>query len=157
MHRTNPNFWRSVITHSLHSLAVETEAPSALSDFAASPAIDVQPATSGQFAVDAARLLADTRCHQVVVLDVRGASPLTDYLVIASGTSPRQMKSAADKVSELGVTVGYETLNRVTESAQWIVMDFVDVVIHIFSQDARQYYDLDNLCEARRINWEQPV
>jgi ribosome-associated protein len=108
------------------------------------------------FAVEVARLLADTRCHQVAVLDVTGISPVTDYLVLSSGTSPRQMKSATEAAEEYGDSVGYRPLGQVVDSAHWVVMDFVDVVVHVFSQDARHYYDLDNLWgDARRVEWER--
>lgn len=117
-----------------------------------------EPLAAKQFAIQVARVLADTRCHQVAILDVSGISPITDFLVLASGTSPRQMKSASDAAVELGDTVGYKTLSRVVESTQWIVQDFVDVVVHVFSQDARDYYGLDNLWgDARRVDWEQPT
>jgi len=116
-----------------------------------------EPLAAKEFAIEVARVLADTRCHQVCILDVTGISPITDFLVLASGTSPRQMKSASDAAEELGDTVGYKTLSRVVQSSQWIVQDFVDVIVHVFSQDARYYYDLDNLWgDARRVNWERP-
>jgi ribosome-associated protein len=115
-----------------------------------------EPLTAKQFAIEAARVLADTRCHQVCVLDVTGISPVTDFLVVASGTSPRQMKSASDAAEEFGDSVGYKTLTRVVESTQWIVQDFVDVIVHVFSQDARYYYDLDNLWgDARPVEWKR--
>ena len=114
------------------------------------------PPAARDFAVEVARVLSDTRCHQVTVLDVRGISPITDFLVLGTGTSPRQMKSASDAAEEFGETVGYHTLTRVADSAQWIIQDFVDVVVHVFSQDARYYYDLDNLWgDARRVEWER--
>jgi len=117
-----------------------------------------EPLAAKQFAIEVARVLADTRCHRVSILDVTGISPITDFLVLASGTSPRQMKSASDAAEELGDTVGYKTLSRVVESTQWIVEDFVDVIVHVFSQDARDYYDLDNLWgDARRVEWERPA
>jgi ribosome-associated protein len=117
-----------------------------------------EPLTAKQFAIEVARVLADTRCHQVCILDVTGISPITDFLVLASGTSPRQMKSASDAAEEFGDTVGYKTLSRVVESSQWIVEDFVDVIVHVFSQDARCYYDLDNLWgDARKVEWERPA
>ena len=54
-----------------------------------------------QFAVESARLAANTRCHNVVVLDVSGISPVTDFLVLATGTSPRQMKTVIDDLEEM--------------------------------------------------------
>ena len=112
--------------------------------------------SSRQFAIDAARMLADTRCHNVAVLDVSGVSPVTDFFVLATGTSPRQMKSASDAVEEMGEPVGFRALSRVgDDSGNWILLDCVDVVVHVFSQDARSYYDLDSLWgDAKRVKWE---
>jgi len=94
----------------------------------------------------AARLAADTRCHHVTVLDVSAVSPLADFFVIATGTSGRQMRTVADDLKQLGKESGY-THPRMDgyDSASWVLVDFVDVVVHLFTEDARQYYDLDNL------------
>jgi ribosome-associated protein len=110
-----------------------------------------------QFAVEAARLAADTHCHSVVVLDVRGISPVTDFFILATGTSPRQMRSVADEIAELGQKHSYAPLStNGYEGHAWILVDFVDVVLHIFSGDARTYYDLDNLWgDAQRVEWEK--
>ena len=108
-----------------------------------------------QFAVEVARMLADTRCHNVVVMDVTGLSPVTDYMVVATGTSPRQMRTACDDAEELGEPNGHRPLSRSEDGAgTWILMDFVDVVVHVFSQEARMYYDLDGLWgDAPRVTW----
>jgi ribosome-associated protein len=101
-------------------------------------------------------LLAQTRCHQVVVLDVRGISPITDFLVLATGTSSRQMKSAADDAADLGEERDFRTLSRVgDESGTWFCADCFEVVIHVFSQEGRLHYDLDSLWgDAKRIEWD---
>ena len=108
-----------------------------------------------QFAVQSARLAANTRCHNVVVLDVSGISPVTDFLVIATGTSPRQMKTVCDDLEEMAEGQNEKPLSRVgDDSASWTCIDFVDVVVHVFSQDARGYYDLDGLWgDAARVEW----
>src|SRR4051794_4570409 len=114
----------------------------------------VKPSISArEFAIEAARVLADTRCHHVQVLDVSGISPVTDYLVVATGTSPRQMKSACDAAEEFGEPLGHHALARTgDDSGNWILIDFFDVVIHCFDQDARLFYDLDTLWgDARRV------
>ena len=110
-----------------------------------------------QFAVEAARLAASTHCHNVVVLDVRGISPVTDFFILATGTSTRQMRSVADEIAELGQKHTYAPLStNGYEGNSWILVDFVDVVLHIFSNDARTYYDLDNLWgDAQRVEWTQ--
>jgi ribosome-associated protein len=108
-------------------------------------------------AIDAARMLADTRCHNVAVLDVSGLSPVTDFMVLATGTSPRQMRSAVDDVDEMAEPLGHRALARSDDGAgNWMLMDFVDVVVHVFSQEARSYYDLDGLWgDAQRVEWER--
>lgn len=80
-------------------------------------------------------------------------------MVLATGTSPRQMKSAADAVDELGEPVGYRALSHTgDDSGQWICIDCFNVVVHVFSQDARMFYDLDALWgDAARVEWERPA
>jgi ribosome-associated protein len=101
-------------------------------------------------------MAANTRCHNVVVLDVSHVSPVTDFFVIATGTSPRQMRSAGEDIEEMGAPMGYKTFTRSGfEGESWILVDFIDVVVHVFSQDARMYYDLDNLWgDAKPVEWE---
>ena len=78
-------------------------------------------------------------------------------MVIGTGTSPRQMKTACDDVEEMGGPRDFRPLSRAGDNgANWTCIDFVDVVIHVFSQDARSYYDLDNLWgDARPVAWER--
>src|SRR5215212_1060469 len=94
-----------------------------------------------QFAIEAARLAANTRCTNVVVLDVRGISPVTDYMVIATGTSPRQMKTVGDELEEFGQPIQYTAYSRADdEKSRGTVIDFVHAVIHIFDNESRGYY-----------------
>jgi ribosome-associated protein len=112
-------------------------------------------AASKKFAIEAARLLHNTRCHDVLVLDMAGVSPVTDFYVIATGTSARQMRSVCDDVDELGQKMGFPSFHRSGyEGETWIAVDYVDVVVHVFNQEARLYYDLENLWgEAKKIDW----
>jgi len=101
-------------------------------------------------------MAANTRCHNVVVLDVRGLSPVTDYYVVANGTSARQMRSVMDDLEELGTARGYAPIARSVYGGEtWLLCDMVDVVVHVFNQDSREFYDLDNLWgDARRVEWK---
>ena len=82
-----------------------------------------------------ARLVANTRCHGVLVLDVSGVSPVTDFFVIATGTSARQMRSACEEAEELGDAQSFKSLSHSGyEGESWMLADFVDVVLHVFSQ-----------------------
>jgi ribosome-associated protein len=114
-------------------------------------------AVSRKFALEAARLAANTRCHNVMVLDMAGVSPVTDFFVIATGTSARQMRSVCDELDELADKSGFPSFHRSGyEGETWIAVDYVDVVFHVFNQDARQYYDLENLWgDAKRIPWQE--
>ncbi len=108
-----------------------------------------------QSAINAAKVAADTRCSNVVVLDVRGLSPVTDYFVIGTGTSDRQMRAVADAVEEAArETTGERPISRSVDE-HWILLDFVDVVVHIFSDESRHFYDLESLWgEAKRVDWK---
>lgn len=112
-----------------------------------------------QLAIEAARLAEQGNCEQIIVLDLRGISPVTDYFVIATGTSDRQMRSVGDDVIEFGRSIDQKVYRMAgMESADWIVLDFVDVVVHLFDQEHRSYYDLELIWgEAPRVRWKKPV
>src|SRR5215210_3389100 len=73
--------------------------------------------TARRFAVQSARLAANTNCQNVVVLDVSGISPVTDFLVVATGTSPRQMKTVCDEVEEMAEGHNERPLSRVGDDS----------------------------------------
>ncbi|MBC8107600.1 MAG: ribosome silencing factor [Anaerolineae bacterium] len=112
-----------------------------------------------QFAVDAARHAANTRCTNVVVLDLTGLSPVCDFFVIATGTSARQMRTVADEIGELADQKKFAPLASTGyEGESWILVDCVDVVVHIFNAQTRGYYDLDNLWgDAKPVQWQPEV
>jgi len=106
------------------------------------------------FAVAAARIAAGRHCGDIVVLNLKGISPATDYFVIATGTSDRQMRTVADEICEAAREHNLQRFGRAGyEQARWILLDFIDVVIHIFDAEYRDYYDLDLLWgDAERLN-----
>ncbi len=111
------------------------------------------------FALAAAELAANTRCQDVVVLDLRGRSPVTEYFVIATGTSPRQMRTVVDEIVDLGQQTGFTAWQQSGyESARWIVLDCVNVVIHVFDGESRDFYDLELLWgDSPRVDWRQEL
>ncbi|MBL8746875.1 MAG: ribosome silencing factor [Phycisphaerae bacterium] len=106
----------------------------------------------------AAKSLEGNKCLDVLILDLRGRSPITDYFVLATGTSDRQLHSAAEHVVELAESMN-ESLYRSNldeKRAEWIVLDFVDVVVHTLMPDARRHYDLEMLWgDAPRVAWKK--
>ena len=106
-----------------------------------------------KFALAAATLAAERHCSDIVVLDLRDISPATDYFVIATGTSGRQMRTVSDEICEAARKQGQQRFGRAGyEQARWILLDFIDVVIHIFDNEYRNYYDLELLWgDAKRL------
>jgi len=102
----------------------------------------------------AAKLAAERHCTDIVVLDLRDISPATDYFMIATGTSNRQMRSVADEICETARNLGQQRFGRAGyEQARWILLDFIDVVIHIFDAEYRGYYDLELLWgDAKKLS-----
>ena len=105
------------------------------------------------FALAAAKVAAERHCSEIVVLDLSGKSPATDFFVIATGTSDRQMRTVADEINEAAKKVHFQRFGRAGyEQARWILLDYVDVVIHIFDSEYRDYYDLELLWgDAERL------
>jgi ribosome-associated protein len=116
------------------------------------------PVKTREFAMEAARLASDDKCEEVVLLDVRKLSQISDYIIICSGSSDRQMRSVADDMDKLAAKHGYPVFRRDSDDrTTWIVVDCVDVVAHIFEPNTRAHYDLEMLWgDAPRVEWERP-
>ena len=109
------------------------------------------------FAIDAARLIADRHCADVRLLDVRGLSQVCDYVLIGSGTSDRQMKSLAEELDDLGAEHDMPMLHKDADTATtWVVVDFIDLVTHLFEPAKRAFYDLEGLwSDAEAVAWKR--
>ena len=96
-----------------------------------------------QAAIDAAR---DKKATGVVVLDLKKAGAFTDYFVICSAANPRQVQAIADAVEEaLKAQKQRPSLVEGYARAEWILLDYFDFVVHVFSRQARDFYGLDRL------------
>ncbi len=102
--------------------------------------------TSLETAKLAAKVLDSKKGHDIAVIKVEDISILSDYVVIATGNSSTQVKALAEeveeKLDEAGITASHIEGHR---SNSWVLLDFIDVVVHVFSDESRQYYDLDRL------------
>lgn len=109
------------------------------------------------FACAAARIAASSKAEDVSVLDLRGLSNVADLFVLATGTSDRQMRAILHEIEEHARTVGrkpFATADR--GGTTWLLADYVDVVIHLFDEEHREYYDLDDLWgDAPRLEWQE--
>lgn len=110
---------------------------------------------SRELALAAARAIADNRGQKIVVLDMREQTAICDYFVIASGASQRQLRAMCDGVNEvLEKEMGDRRLSiQGYEQSRWILCDYGNVVIHLFAEDARDYYALEDLWGgAKRVD-----
>jgi ribosome-associated protein len=109
--------------------------------------------TAKKFAASAAKIALERHCTDVVALDLTGKSPATDYFIIATGTSDRQIRTVADEITQFARQHNLRPFGRAGyEQGKWILLDFVDVVVHIFDEEFRQYYDLELLWgDAERL------
>lgn len=104
----------------------------------------------------AARVSADNKARDIVVLDMRPCTPLFDYFVIATGASRRQIHTVAEEVDAAMHEEGDERMGiEGYEASKWVVQDYGDVVMHVFDPDTRDYYKLEELwADAPKIDWE---
>lgn len=121
------------------------------------PTPDRERDASQSFAVGAARLLKDYDCQDIRVFDVRGVSPITNFIVIASGTSDRQIRSLGSHITDLGQQTGFDRYGDDADKAStWLALDYVEVMVHLFEPETRAHYDLEMLWgDAPEINWRR--
>ena len=100
----------------------------------------------------AVRALYSKKGLDIKVIEIADISAIADYFVIATGTSSTHVKALADEVEDYlnrnGVSVSHTEGYR---SNSWILLDYVDVVVHVFSDEAREYYDLERLWQDGKI------
>ena len=104
-----------------------------------------------------ARVAEENKGRDILVLDMRGLTPLYDFFVLATGTSRRQIHSIVEEIdaalrAEGDLRQGIEGY----DSSKWVVQDYGDVVVHVFDSDARGYYALEELwADAPRLDWQR--
>ena len=99
----------------------------------------------------AADALDELKAIDLKVLDVRELTSVTDYMVIASGNSDRQVKALADNLVQKAKDGGHRPLGiEGDQAAEWVLVDLVDVVVHVMSPNTRETYQLEKL-------WSQPA
>jgi ribosome-associated protein len=113
--------------------------------------LPTSPAVSDSAALAdrAVAALEDMKAHHIVKLDVRALTGMTDFMVIASGTSSRHVKSLADSVEETLREAGRKSLGMEGgDVAEWVLVDFGDVLVHVMQPKIREFYNLEHLWGA---------
>ena len=117
-------------------------------------AVSAAPDRARDLALAAARVAEETRGTDVRVLDLRGLTDVVDYFVVATGSSRRQMHAMADEIEKV---VKHDLRDRKRggegyEEGRWIVLDYGDVMVHLFDAESRGYWDLEHLwSDAKRV------
>ena len=119
----------------------QPELESSAADLAKSP-----PEQVLELARRIVEILADRKAADIVLLDIHALASFADYFVICSGTGERHLQALADAVSE---TLGHDGTRPAdvegTQHSGWILMDYADVIVHIFASETRDYYRLERL------------
>ncbi len=108
-------------------------------------------------AVAAARAASDKQASRIVVLDVHEPIVITDYFVICTASSARQTRTVIEEIERVSREMGVKPIRREGEGdAGWWLLDYFDVVVHVFSEEDREYYDLERLWrDAPVVDWER--
>lgn len=107
-----------------------------------------------------ARAADETKAENIRIWDMRGLSNLTDFMVVCSGTSMPQLRAVlrdvAGRVEEEHGVKAVHTEGKA--DTRWVVLDFIDVMVHVMHQELRDYYGLEDLWkDAKEVAWETPV
>ncbi|MBQ4105503.1 MAG: ribosome silencing factor [Clostridia bacterium] len=108
--------------------------------------------TTFEHAIESAKILSDKKASKLSVIRIDKVSSLADYMVLATGNNSTHVKALADEVEfqlkAMGKTVHHIEGHR---SDSWILLDYSDVIIHVFSDEAREYYSLDHLWQDGEV------
>lgn len=103
-------------------------------------------AVTREMAETSARAASEMFGKDVTIIDLRGLVSYADYFVVASAETDRQTRRVAEEVIEKMIEAGHRPrTKRVDEGSAWISLDFLDVVVHVFTDEARDYYRLESL------------
>jgi len=101
---------------------------------------------SHEIVKEAIRIVEDKKGEQIVLLNLKGVSIIADYFIVCSGESSVQMRSIAQEIEKRFKEIGIKLLSSQSpRDSHWILLDFGTVVIHIFSKEAREFYQLERL------------
>jgi ribosome-associated protein len=108
-------------------------------------------------AVAAAVAAASKQASDIIILDVHGLIVITDYFVVATGASDRQVRTIVEEVEKALRELGRKPVRREGETeARWVLLDYVDLVVHVFAPTERGFYDLERLWrDAPRLRWTE--
>ncbi len=135
----------------------ETPIATAVRSKPASSTLAERQQASRELASLAAQACADLKGKDSIVLDMTLVTPIVDFFVVTTATSGRQMRAIAEEVEQLMKKRGSRPRVGVEgrDSETWILQDYGDIVLHVFSPDGRELYDLEHLwADAPQVDWK---
>jgi ribosome-associated protein len=115
-------------------------------------AVQRKPSHPKTLARRCAELMLSKKAKDVVMLDIRGLTDISDFFVICSAESDTQLRAVADAVSDGMAKVGIKPWrSEGWQGGQWIIIDFVEVVCHILYKDAREFYKIERLWSDAKV------
>ncbi len=108
-------------------------------------------------AIECARVGDDNKAKNIVILDLRGITPIFDFFVLMTGGSRRQIHTLAEEVDDYMTSEGEKRLSiQGYQSSRWIVQDYGDIIVHVFDADSRSFYALEDLwADAKIVDWKR--
>jgi ribosome-associated protein len=114
--------------------------------------------TPRQLALLAAEVCDEKKAKEIIVLDVRKITSISDYFIVCSTSNERQARAIADDMRVRMKGLGKREMGvEGIEDARWVLQDFGDIVLHIFHESQREFYDIEGLwADAKQVRWKKP-
>ena len=97
--------------------------------------------------------LSDTKAEDIVQIDLRGKSTIGDYMLVASGTSSRQVTAIAKRLSDhLKLSLNRHSRIEGKDSGDWIIVDTGDIIVHVFRPEVREFYQLEKMWQPTMVD-----
>lgn len=108
-------------------------------------------------AIRCARIGDDNKAKDILILDLRGITPIFDFFVLMTGASRRQIHTLAEECDAYMRSEGEKRLSiQGYQASRWVVQDYGDIVVHVFDQESRAFYALEDLwADAKRVDWKR--
>jgi ribosome-associated protein len=114
--------------------------------------------TPRQLALLAAQVCSDKKAKDIVVLDVRKITTISDYFIICSTSNERQARAITDDLRVRMKEIGKREMGvEGVADGRWVLQDFADIVVHVFLESQREFYDIEGLwADAKQVRWKKP-
>jgi ribosome-associated protein len=113
--------------------------------------------TPRQIALLAAEVCDEKKAKEIIVLDVRKITSISDYFIVCSTSNERQARAIAEEMRMRMKALGRREMGvEGVEDARWVLQDFGDIVLHIFHESQREFYDIEGLwADAKQVRWKK--